>query len=110
MSTGIELQKELNEWQRKNFGLQPVEFLALGVGEEVGELSHALLKRYQGIRGFDNDEKFIAAVADAVADIAIYSMQICSALGIDYYATLERVAREVMMRDWTKNSEDGDGV
>lgn len=66
------MQTEIGEWAQRNFagkfGPQ------LGVVEEIGEASHCLLKRRQGIRGFDNIEHFKAQLADALADCGVYAL------------------------------------
>lgn len=45
-----EIQEEQRLWSRDNFGMSPTWQPILGVVEEVGELSHAYLKRSQNIR------------------------------------------------------------
>jgi NTP pyrophosphatase (non-canonical NTP hydrolase) len=74
------LQDALAAWEARNFA--PVNPLhrALGVAEEAGELCHAVLKRDQGIRG--THEGHTAKIRDAIGDIAIFCMQICSAEGL----------------------------
>ena len=94
------IQQNLFKWQREQFGNTPLAHLALGVAEEVGELSHAILKRDQGIRGFDDKKKFEEAVADAIADTAIYSINLCSTLGIDYETVLTEVSKKILQRKW----------
>lgn len=48
-----------------------------GIIEEFGELMHAVLKNYQGIRGFDDIMKFNAAVTDACGDMMVYLSHWC---------------------------------
>lgn len=54
----LEFQKEQMKWRQKNFGdtygsgYRPL----LGIVEEVGELSHAHLKKEQGIRTNENHD------------------------------------------------------
>jgi hypothetical protein len=43
-----------------------------GILEEMGEATHCLLKRFQGIRGFDNPAYFQPKFADALADMVVY--------------------------------------
>lgn len=64
-----QLISEISAWSKRNFKVRVPQ---LGTLEEVGELSHVLLKRGQGIRGFDNDEYFKEQMADALADAAIF--------------------------------------
>lgn len=63
------IQAEVAAWSQKNFGDQPAWRPLLGIGEELGELNHAYLKREQGIR---QDEDHDAAMRDAVGDIVIF--------------------------------------
>ncbi len=102
-------QDLLHEWQSKNFGSQPISNAALGVAEEAGELAHAVLKRLQGIRGFRDDVKYHAAVTDAIGDIAIYSMQLCSAIGVSFDSVVRHTADHVLQRDWKRFDESGKG-
>lgn len=71
-----ELQKELFEWQRCNFGDQPDRRMVLGICEEAGELCHAHLKIEQQIRG--SKDELVAKMRDAIGDIAIYGLNLLS--------------------------------
>lgn len=79
-----DVRARLWAWQRNMFperrGQTLVEDLRLGVIEEVGELAHALLKRRQGIRGMGADQVFADARDDAIGDILVYYIQLCTAL------------------------------
>lgn len=65
-----EIQSELKVWTEYNFGQQTPEISILGMIEELGELSHAILKEKQGIRTSD----FLADKKDAIADLTIYCL------------------------------------
>lgn len=99
------LQVRMARWQARNFGYQPIEREVLGVSEEAGELAHAVLKGLQGIRGMDDREAYRAKAADALADIAIYSMQVATSLRIDYGTIIQATAEKVLERDWKKKAE-----
>jgi len=64
-----QLSIEIGEWAAINF---PVHLPRMGVLEEVGEMTHCILKRFQKIRGFDNPEHFKKEFGDAIADVGIY--------------------------------------
>jgi len=66
-----ELACAIGQWADRNFDVHDP---ALGVLEEVGEMAHCLLKRKQGIRGFDQAEHFLKELADGIADTAIYCL------------------------------------
>lgn len=78
-----------------------LKFLSFG----VGKLSHAFLKREQGIRG--TKEEHDAAIKDAVADILIYLCDFCNCEKIDMLEELNKTWLQVSQRDWKKNSIDG---
>lgn len=105
------LQHELLAWQNSNFKSEDtgVEWMVLGAAEEVGEVSHIVLKSRQRIRKFQEglDEKALEGLADGVADTVIYLMQLCSHAGINFGEALFATAEEVMKRDWTQKKIDG---
>lgn len=98
------IQEEQAAWAKHNFGEQIANNQFLGVVEEVGELSHALLKRTQGIRVNEDHD---ANVKDAVGDIIIYLANLCTCEGIDLEKTVQDTWDSVKMRDWIKYPEDG---
>ncbi len=98
-------QAELMAWQERNFGSDSTakpEWCALGMAEEVGELCHVLLKHKQGIRepGNMTCEECQRELADAIADVFIYGIQLCSTLGIDAEKALEETLAKVLRRVW----------
>jgi NTP pyrophosphatase (non-canonical NTP hydrolase) len=82
-------QKEHRDWQVPNFG-EPDPFeMHVGLVEELGELSHSILKMRQGIRG--TKEEHYLAMEDAVGDMVIYYVALCSANGLDISQALEGI-------------------
>jgi NTP pyrophosphatase (non-canonical NTP hydrolase) len=98
------LQEELKPWVLHNFGYRPSWQPLLGIQEEVGELSHAYLKRAQGIRKGENHEE---AMKDAAADIIVFLCDFCNAENIDLASTLQEVWNKVSKRDWKVNPVTG---
>jgi NTP pyrophosphatase (non-canonical NTP hydrolase) len=98
------LQVRLARWQARNFGVASHEQMALGVAEEAGELAHAVLKHSQGIRGMADPEAYREAAGDAIADVAIYAIQLATALRLDFATLLMATAEKVMERDWRANA------
>lgn len=92
-----QFQKVLQTWVDKNFGNRPAWQPLLGIQEEVGELSHAFLKREQGIR---NTEPHNENIEDAVADIFIYLCDFCNAEGLDLGKCINNAWEHVSQRDW----------
>lgn len=101
----IELQRQNWDWAQHNFpNATPVEPL-LGVVEEVGELSHAFLKKQQGIRG--SSEQHNAAMADAVGDIVIYLADFCNRNELSLSGCVIDAWARVLQRDWRKDPVKG---
>lgn len=91
------IQTENLRWSRRNFGEHPSWHPLLGLSEEVGELSHAYLKRLQGIYP---DQKHDSAIRDAVADIVIFLCDFCNCEGIDLETEIQKAWSEVRCRNF----------
>lgn len=102
-------QTKLWEWQCDQFGVSHESGMhfALGMSEEVGEVCHTILKAHQGIREGANGLD-LTQLADDVADVFIYGMQLLSFYDIDAETEIEKVIQKVTKRDW-KNNPKGDG-
>ena len=96
------LQTQLKPWVQHNFGDRPSWQPLLGLQEELGELSHAYLKREQRIRTNEDHE---AGIRDAVADLVIFLADFCNAEGIDLAKEVYETWVRVSKRDWKANSE-----
>jgi hypothetical protein len=118
------LQVRLARWQQRNFGgrvdLPAAAVSALGANEEsgeigdallalmshsalqgsVGSLAHVILKSSQRIRGMENEETCRKAIADGLADVAVFSMQLATVFRLDYWTIVHEVAEEVLRRVW----------
>jgi NTP pyrophosphatase (non-canonical NTP hydrolase) len=99
-----QVQEELKPWVKHNFGDRPSWQPLLGIQEEVGELSHAYLKRAQGIRVNENHTE---AIKDAVADIIIYLCDFCNTENINLEEQIAKTWAEVSKRNWKANPEKG---
>lgn len=81
------------------------KLLAIG----VAAISHATLKRHQGIRGFDDPELYRARVARAI-DVVVHA---CRRLCLQWFGVddpvqvLEETWNGVKRRDWTVNKKTG---
>lgn len=96
------LQPEIAAWRVKNFPESGMIHQFMGMVEEVGELSHAILKDQQGVRDSNEDE-----AKDAVGDILIFLINFCSTMGWDVEEILTTTWDEVKQRDWIKHPVDG---
>jgi NTP pyrophosphatase (non-canonical NTP hydrolase) len=124
------LQVALYRWEVNKFKDPQTDQKVLGANEEVGEfadelvgvletttlfvrtvaklgaLNHAVLKNRQGIRGFADKEFFREKAGDAIADIFVYLIQLCTALRLDWFTLLEETSKQVMKRDWKEHPKD----
>lgn len=100
-----DLQDQQRAWVAHNFGDRPWQMPLMGVSEEVGELNHALLKQWQGIRGSWHEHEDNAK--DSVADIVIFLADLCSARGWDFDAIVTETWEKVLKRDWKADAKTG---
>jgi NTP pyrophosphatase (non-canonical NTP hydrolase) len=98
-------QNRLRAWANYNFPNAPSWQPLLGVGEEMGELFHAFLKRSQGIRGTVEEHR--AAERDAIGDLLIYLMDFANREDHDIQECLEGAWEEIEDRDWQKFPRNG---
>lgn len=96
------IQPEIALWREKNFPTSGMIHQFMGMVEELGELSHAILKDQQGIRGASEAEAM-----DAVGDLLIYTINFCSTLGWDTEEILQKTWDQVKERDWIDYPKDG---
>jgi hypothetical protein len=75
----------------------------LHVIRAIGKLEHAVLKRAQRIRGFDDDFKYQQFVALAIGKVGRACEHLAWLSGRKYEALVAEVAEKVLMRDWRKN-------
>lgn len=75
-----DLVEQRNTWIAHNFPNSDKEDTILGVVEEYGELTHAVLKDKQSIRG--SHDQHVEDMKDAIGDMSVYLM------GVMSYSTL----------------------
>lgn len=97
------MQQEVTTWSEENFGKQDAMNPYMGMVEELGELSHALLKQKQGIRGTHG--KHEADAKDAIGDLMIFLLDFCGKKGWDAETILDDTWAVVRMRQWGANRE-----
>ena len=92
------VQAEHRYWIAHNFPAQTPWQVFMGMAEELGELSHALLKRDQQIRG--NDTDFDDGIKDACADLVIFMCGLADLEGFDLMDVINETWTKVKKRDW----------
>ena len=102
-----EMQVEHLAWEQHNFPSTMGQYNGpfKGIVEEVGELSHSLLKQEQGIRGTYEEHEKLAK--DALGDMLVFMLSFCHAKGWDLQSIFEGTWNEVKKRDWIKFPFDG---
>lgn len=101
------MQRHHARWSRHNFGHLKSDYNApfKGMVEELGELSHALLKQEQGIRGtFEEHE---AKAKDAVGDLFVFMADLCTRRGWSLGEIIQQTWLEVSARDWRLFPKNG---
>jgi len=101
-----DIQSKLQKWRANNFKEITDQHQLMGIVEEVGELSHAMLKWKQGIRGYDT-EKAHSEMKDAIGDMIIFTMGLCDVYGWKLSDIIKDTSDYVLTRDWNKNKFDG---
>jgi len=97
------IQAEHKIWVDRNFPNAPDYHSLIGAMEELGELSHAWLKREQGIRGNQHDEE----ARDAIGDIFIYLLHFCTSNRWLISDIIRETWALVQKRDWINNKDTG---
>lgn len=121
---GSALQVRMWRWTQSRVAkheLPPGVEGALGMSEELGELSeallgllaaagrlsHLMLNVSQGRRGLEHGtEELRQKVADALADHSVFAHMAATAARLDYWTLVERTAEEVMKRNWKEHPKD----
>lgn len=99
------LQQQHKYWRERNFPDSPDYHPVLGMGEELGEFNHAILKAEQGIRG--TQEEHMAAAQDALGDIVVYMTDVCNRYHWDLETIIRDTFAQVHQRDWVANKLTG---
>jgi NTP pyrophosphatase (non-canonical NTP hydrolase) len=103
-------QAEVAAWNKRNFGPEvPLEHQVLVLAEEVGELSRAVVKRAQGIRG--SHAHWSEQIRAEAADVLITLLSIAETEGFDLHQAAAAKWGEVTSRDprAPRVSENGQG-
>jgi NTP pyrophosphatase (non-canonical NTP hydrolase) len=92
------LQKQINDWHNKNFSDSNPMRNQLNLTEEVGELSRAIIKMEQGIRGTRAD--WLKEAYKELGDVFISLTNVAGALGIDLQEAITERWETISQRDW----------
>lgn len=119
-----EIQKEIGEWSRKQFGNNVSKRTGdclfsqnalTGIVEEVGELNHVTICMHQGRRGYDptTDEgraKYNADRNDALADILVFMCDYAYREDVDLLTVLnetwDKVVSKRTVANWEEHSHE----
>ena len=104
------LQRAVSAWSTRNFGGTDVvdaELSALGLGEEVGEVMRALIKRRQGIRG--THEEWTAELKKELGDVVIKLCDVADRAGLDLAQCARDRWASVSQRNWIDDRQ-GHGI
>jgi NTP pyrophosphatase (non-canonical NTP hydrolase) len=99
------VQVEHRYWIEHNFPGETKHQAFLGMAEELGEISHHLLKREQSIRSEGVDHA--AEIRDGCADLIIFMMTLADNEGFLLLEAVNEAWEEVKQRDWIKYPHDG---
>lgn len=81
----------------------------------LGQLAHAILKRHQGIRGFDDDNKFRSLVQEGAKGLFYsinrdFNLHLLVNDDVDLADEYEQTLKKVLKRDWVENPDDANKV
>lgn len=92
-----EIQKRLHAWEQRNFP-DTTEFTRIAIMvEEVGELSHVILKQHQNIRPESSTDEMLR---DAIGDVFVTLCTMAFGRGWDLEEIIKETSETVLARDW----------
>lgn len=97
-------QRQINEWQDRNFGPQTTETMVLGMMEEIGEVARYLVKRRNRIR---SEVSQPGTVPHEIGDVIVFALQVLTNEGWEAERVLGETFERVLARDWKLNPENG---
>lgn len=100
-----QVQDASGAWRDRNFPGHTGQQAFMGMVEELGEISHHLLKRSQGIRG--SGEFHDTEIRDGCADLIIFMCGLANDEGFDLETILDETWAKVSKRNWVKDPEKG---
>ena len=95
------IQSEIKAHMESQGVKQTDELMLIGALEELGEVSHAILKYKQGVMGY-TVEKCLAEIADGVGVVIIYLSQLCEETGLSIETALMEAAERVLSRTYAE--------
>lgn len=101
MSQIEDLQDEITTWVEYNFGNDNELATVAGLGEEIGELMRAAVKRSQGIRG--TRAEWDAELRKEAGDVFIKLCDVASFYGFDLSRAITERWETIKQRDWRKD-------
>jgi NTP pyrophosphatase (non-canonical NTP hydrolase) len=99
------IQADHHSWIQHNFPTETNHQAVFGMIEELGEITHHLLKREQGIRG--EGVNHAAEIRDGCADLVIFMMTLADNEGFVLLEAINEAWDQVKRRDWIQYPHDG---
>lgn len=81
--------------------------LLLGLVSWSGKLFHGTLKRHEGIRGFDDKNKYLEHCETCTTMLLGYLEAYADAFGVDLLTIANKVWADVSQRNWKNSPKDG---
>lgn len=98
MTDLLMIQEQIRNWRSKNFPDMTQEQNQIGLTEEVGELSRAILKGVQGIRG--TKEEWAEEAYKEIGDVLIALINVANEFGFYIEDALKDRWKTISKRDW----------
>lgn len=92
-----ELQTQVSEWANHNFPNDTPETVVLGVTEEAGELARASLKRFQRIRG--TQEEWLYEIMKECGDVFLKLCHVADVYEFDLAMVIAARWHQIKARD-----------
>lgn len=101
------IQHEVKPWTNRNFPGYTAEWAALVLSEESGEVSRAVVKMAQGIRG--TREEWIAELRKEMGDVIIALCSLANVFDMELEEVIQERWTTISARDWTAD-KIGQGI
>ena len=102
-----DIQEEIRIWHARNFPGSTLPLAALVLSEETGEVSRAVTKMIQGIRG--TKEEWEVELKKELGDVIIAALSLANHAGLNIEDVILSRWSDISSRDWTSD-KIGQGI